>query len=77
MLLEVFGTAAAALLVATYALEARSAWYVLGFAAACIGVAAYALATDAWLFAVLEGLWALIALRRWRIRVAAAPGGSA
>jgi hypothetical protein len=77
MLTEVFGTAAAALLVVTYALEARSAWYVLGFAAACIGVAAYAVATDAWLFAALEGLWALIALRRWRLRVTDAAGGSA
>lgn len=76
MLLEVFGTAAAALLVVTYALEARSAWYVLGFAAACIGVASYAVATDAWLFAALEALWALIALRRWRLRLAAARGGT-
>ena len=70
MLLEIFGAAAAALLVVTYGLEARSHWYVLGFAGACIRVALYAVATDAWLFAVLEGLWAVIAMRRWRLRTA-------
>ena len=74
MLLEAFGVTAAALLVVTYALEARSAWFVFGFAVACIGVASYAVATDAWLFAVLEALWALVALRRWRLRATARGG---
>jgi len=69
MLLELLGAAAAVLLVVTYSLEARSPWYVLGFAGACIGVALFAVATEAWLFAVLEGTWALIALRRWQLRV--------
>ena len=47
MLLQLFGLIAAATLVATYALEARSPRFVLGFAAGCIAVAAYAVATDA------------------------------
>ena len=59
MLLELLGAAAAVVLVVTYSLKARSPWYVLGFAGACIGVALFAVATDAWLFAVLEGTWAL------------------
>ena len=65
MLLQLFGLTAAATLVATYALEARSPRFVLYFAAGCIAVAAYAVATDAWLFAALEALWSAIALRRW------------
>jgi hypothetical protein len=69
MLVELFGTVAAASLVVTYGLEARSARFVLGFAGACIAVALYALATEAWLFAPLELIWAGIAIRRWRQRI--------
>ena len=69
MLVELFGTVAAAMLVVTYGLEARSPRFVFGFAISCAAVALYAIATEAWLFAVLEFVWAGLALRRWQQRI--------
>jgi hypothetical protein len=58
-------------MVIMYALEDRSPRYVLGFAVACAAASAYAVLIRSWPFAVVEGLWALVALRRWvRVRTA-------
>jgi hypothetical protein len=48
-----------------YALEARSSWFVFAFGLACFGAAAYGWLAGAWPFGVIEGLWGLLALRRW------------
>jgi hypothetical protein len=49
----------------TYALEASSHWYVLGFAGACALGSAYGFLQGAWPFGLVEAVWALVALRRW------------
>jgi len=49
-----------------YALEARGRWFVLGFAGACVLGSAYGFLQGAWPFGVVEAIWALVALRRWR-----------
>ena len=49
----------------TYALEARSPWYILGFAAACGLGAVYGFLQGAWPFGVVETVWAGVAFRRW------------
>jgi hypothetical protein len=49
-----------------YALEARSHWFVLAFAAACVLASLYGLLQGAWPFGIVEAVWALVALRRWQ-----------
>ena len=69
--LELFGAAAVSAMVLFYALEKRSPVFVLLFAGACLASSAYAAAIRSWPFAVVELVWAGIALRRWlRVRPA-------
>jgi hypothetical protein len=49
----------------SYALEAKSPWYILAFAFACGLGSAYGFLQGAWPFGVVEAIWALVALRRW------------
>jgi hypothetical protein len=63
--LTAFGLIAVSLMLVSYALERRSRWYVLGFAAACAMGSAYGFLQGAWPFGVVEAIWALVALRRW------------
>jgi hypothetical protein len=67
-LLTLFGLFAVTMMLVCYALEDRSAWYVLAFAAACALGSAYGFLQGAWPFGVIEAIWAAIALRRWRQR---------
>jgi len=69
MIVEIFGVVAVGSMVVMYALEQRSHVYVLGFAASCAAASIYALLIHSWPFAVVEGLWAAVAARRWlRVR---------
>lgn len=63
--LTTFGLVAVTLMLVTYALEARSHWYILAFAAACGLGSAYGFLQGAWPFGVVEAIWAAVALRRW------------
>jgi len=49
----------------TYALERRSAWFVLAFASACVLASLYGFLQGAWPFGAVEAIWSLVALRRW------------
>ena len=64
-----FGLFAVSLMLAFYAAEDRSPWFVLGFAGACLLASAYGFLQGAWPFGVVEAVWAAIALRRWRLRI--------
>jgi hypothetical protein len=64
----IFGSLAVAAMLIFYAIEERSAWFVLSFAAACAASAVYGVIIEAWPFAAIEAVWSLIALRRWRRR---------
>jgi hypothetical protein len=69
-----FGTAAFGLLAVTAlmvfcALEDRSPWYVLASAFACALASAYGFLQGAWPFAVIEAIFAAVAVRRWDKRV--------
>ncbi|MSQ31499.1 MAG: hypothetical protein EXR64_05720 [Dehalococcoidia bacterium] len=68
--LTLFGAAAVSTMLACYALEARAAGWVLAFAFACLASAAYGFLAGAWPFGVVEVVWAGVALRRWRARLA-------
>jgi hypothetical protein len=69
--LSLFGLFAVTMMLICYALEERSHWYSLGFAAACGLGSLYGFLQGAWPFGLVEGIWALVALRRWAKR----PGG--
>lgn len=57
------------MMLVTYALESRSHYMVLLFAFACALGSTYGFLQGAWPFGVVESIWALIALKRWRDRV--------
>lgn len=64
--LTLFGLVAVTLMLATYALEKRSAWFILAFAGACLLASLYGFLQGAWPFGVVEAVWSAVALQRWR-----------
>jgi hypothetical protein len=67
-LLTLFGALAVSAMLVFYALEARSPWFVVAFAGACLASSAYGFLQGAWPFGVVELVWSVIALRRWQVR---------
>ncbi len=65
--LSAFGLFAVTAMLVCYALERRSRWYVLGFAAACALGSTYGFLQGAWPFGIVEAIWACVALRRWQL----------
>jgi uncharacterized membrane protein (DUF485 family) len=63
--LTLFGALAVSAMLVFYALEARSAWFVLAFAGACLASSAYGFLQGAWPFGVVELVWSFVAARRW------------
>lgn len=63
--LTAFGACAVLTMLVAYALEERSSWWVLIFAGACAASSAYGWLAGTWPFGVVEGIWSLVALRRW------------
>jgi hypothetical protein len=63
--LTLFGLVAVSAMLLTYANEHRGARWVLGFAAACLAGSAYGFLQGAWPFGLVEGVWSLVAVRRW------------
>lgn len=72
--LTLFGLFAVTAMLVTYALEDRSVWFVFAFAVACVLAAIYGFLIGAWPFALVEGIWSLVAFRKGmhRLRQAAA-----
>jgi hypothetical protein len=67
--LTLFGLFAVSGMLATYALEESSPWFVLLFALFCALGSAYGFLQGAWPFGLVEAVWSLVALRRWaRVR---------
>ncbi len=66
--LTLFGLVAVSFMLVTYTLEQRSHWYVLAFAFACALGSTYGFLQGAWPFGLVEGVWAVIALKRWADR---------
>jgi presenilin-like A22 family membrane protease len=64
--LTLFGLLAVTAMLVFYALERRSHWFVLAFAAACGLASLYGFLAGTWPFGVVEAIWALVALNRWR-----------
>jgi hypothetical protein len=63
--LTIFGLFAVTCMLVTYALEKRSAWFILLFAVSCVMGSAYGFLQGAWPFGLVEGVWSVVAVRRW------------
>jgi hypothetical protein len=65
-LLTAFGLFAVTAMLVTYALEGRSPRWVLAFAGSCWLASAYGFLQGAWPFGLVEAIWGLVAIQRWR-----------
>ncbi|MGH9716727.1 MAG: hypothetical protein ACRD4R_08365 [Candidatus Acidiferrales bacterium] len=75
--LSLFGLVAVTLMLLFYAFEKRSVWFILGFAFSCMLDSAYGFLQGAWPFGLVEGVWSMVALRRWWMARAPQLGASA
>lgn len=70
--LTVFGLISVGACLVCYALETRSYWWTLGFAAACAASSVYGFLQGAWPFGLVEIAWTIIAMWRfWTLRAKA------
>ena len=63
--LTIFGLFAVSAMMIFYAMEDRSRWCILGFAGACVLGSIYGFLQGAWPFGLVEGIWSLVALKRF------------
>ena len=66
--LTLFGLFAVTVMLIFYMLEDRSPLHILGFAGGCVLASVYGFLQGAWPFGVVEAIWALVAVRRWRVK---------
>ncbi len=65
--LTIFGLCAVTAMLVCYALEKRSPWFILAFAASCMLGSVYGFLQGAWPFGLVEAIWSMVAVRRWRL----------
>ena len=63
--LTAFGLFAVAAMLICYALERRSHWFILAFAASCVLASVYGFLQGARPFGIVECIWSGVALHRW------------
>ena len=64
--LDFFGLIAVTAMMVCYACEGRNSWFVFAFAVCCLLASLYGFLQGAWPFGVVEIVWSMIAMRRWR-----------
>jgi len=64
--LTLFGLFAVTAMLVCYALEKRGRWFILAFAVACALGSVYGFLQGAWPFGLVEAIWSLVAVRRWK-----------
>jgi len=75
MAVTIYGVVAVTFMMTMYALERRGRRFVLGFALGCLLSSAYGFLSGAWPFGIVEAIWSVIAVRRYRgDATARAPG---
>ena len=63
-----FGVVALTFMMAMYTLEHRHPRFIAAFAVGCALSSVYGFVSGAWPFGVVEGIWTVIALRRYVTR---------
>jgi hypothetical protein len=66
--LTAFGVAALSFMMLMYALEPRGRTFILAFACGCGLSSAYGFLAGTWPFGVVEAIWVVVALNRYRAR---------
>jgi hypothetical protein len=66
--LTIFGVCALTFMMVMYAVEQRHEVFVALFAVGCAMSSAYGFASGAWPFGVVEAIWTVLAIRRFRAR---------
>lgn len=66
MVLTAYGATAVTFMMVMYALERRHRGFVLAFACGCALSSSYGFLAGTWPFGVVEAIWALVALQRYR-----------
>ena len=67
--LTLFGLIAVGAMILFYSLEEWSPVFILAFAAACLLASIYGFLQGAWPFGLVEGVWSVVAVRRYmRVR---------
>jgi hypothetical protein len=64
-MLTAFGVVALAFMMLMYFLEHRSRGFILAFALGCALSSVYGFLSGAWPFGVIEGAWAILAVRKY------------
>ena len=64
--LTLYGVTVLTFMMVMYALEGRGRHFVLLFALGCALSSTYGFVSGAWPFGVIEGIWCLLALLRYR-----------
>ncbi len=75
MAVTVYGVIAVTFMMVMYALESRSRYFIAAFALGCALSSSYGFLAGTWPFGVVEGVWMLVALRRYRSTRPPAPTG--
>jgi hypothetical protein len=73
-LLTLYGLFAVTAMLVCYACEERSPWWILGFAFSCALGSIYGFLQGAWPFGLVEGIWAVVAFRRWMLKLRKSQG---
>jgi hypothetical protein len=66
--LTLFGVSALSFMMLMYALERRHDVFIIAFACGCALASVYGFLAGTWPFGVVEGIWAVVALNRYRAR---------
>jgi len=66
IVLTAFGASAVTFMMVMYALERNHRGFVLAFALGCLLSSAYGFLAGTWPFGVVEAIWAVIAIYRYR-----------
>ena len=67
--LTLFGVLAVTAMLVFYAVEDRAPVFTLWFASACLASSVYGFLQGAWPFGIVEAVWTIVALQKWRQRV--------
>ena len=65
-MLTAYGVAVLTFMMLMYALEKRGPSLVFAFACGCALSSSYGFLSGAWPFGVVEAIWSVVALQRWR-----------
>jgi hypothetical protein len=64
-MLTVFGACVVTFMMLTYALEGRGRRFVLAFAVGCALSSTYGFLAGTWPFGIVEGIWSVVAVKRY------------